>query len=294
MQCRTSTPRLLHSLPFSAKVGPSNPQPELGCSRDESNWQEWCATHPSCLRVALIAVAACMQATVCKCTGRGWRMNSTSTILDTTSAKVDLSVGGCRTSNLSLTGGRALINFKEPLRKFSPQPAAAPAADGTKTFGTLIRDSIAKAVPVHEVISTTTLPRLTPLCSQIMGLLEQEFPDVFYMSGQKLKESIESRVGRHAPVAHPLSSFVPPWDQPFEFTIDGSGAPSLWPRSIVLTGPAACGKTSLAKAQGDRPLVVHNGCLEALRYKAPCKLVANDSLITLGTSCLTARTKPLT
>ena len=83
-----------------------------------------------------------------------------------------------------------------------------------------------------------------------MGLLEQEFPDVFYMSGHRLKESIELRVGRHAPVAHPLSSFVPPWDQPLEFTIDGFGAPSLWPRSIVLSGPAACGKTSLAKAQG--------------------------------------------
>jgi hypothetical protein len=51
-------------------------------------------------------------------------------------------------------GGRALINSKEPLRKFSQQPAAAAAADGAKTFGTLIRDSIAKAVPADEVAAT--------------------------------------------------------------------------------------------------------------------------------------------
>ena len=78
----------------------------------------------------------------------------TSTTSDTTSAKVSLAVGSCRTSNLVVLGGRALINSKEPLRKFSQQPAAAAAADGAKTFGTLIRDSIAKAVPADEVAAT--------------------------------------------------------------------------------------------------------------------------------------------
>ena len=47
---------------------------------------------------------------------------------------------------------------------------------------------------MQHLIVRSLFPRL-----QIMSLLEQEFPDTFYMSGQQLRQSIDLRVGRHAP-----------------------------------------------------------------------------------------------
>ena len=42
--CRASTPRLQHTLPFPAQVETPDLEPKLGCPRHESDWEERCTS----------------------------------------------------------------------------------------------------------------------------------------------------------------------------------------------------------------------------------------------------------
>lgn len=113
--------------------------------------------------------------------------------------------------------------------------------------------SLKKNVEEHNCVDTA------------MELLWTIDPRVFMEKATIIKANLKLRIGEPPVVSpHPLSSFRPPWDTPFDFYVRDDGTPSSSRMSIVLYGASNTGKTVRALAEFERPLFITNSCVEQI------------------------------
>ena len=99
-----------------------------------------------------------------------------------------------------------------------------------------------------------------------MAALWEEDPAIYLVHAATIRSNLAG-VMPH-PVTRPaeLDSFLPPFDEHFNFRMDTEGDVSEWPRSIILAGRGGTGKTYRALAEYERPLLISHSNLEQLEH----------------------------
>ena len=124
----------------------------------------------------------------------------------------------------------------------------AKVPDKKRKWGDVVKDTIAE----------------TSSASAAMAALWEADPSIYLIHAHQIRSNLSTVLPHDVFQPAELESFVPPWNEPFNFCVDGNGELSTWPRSVVLCGPPATGKTYRALAEFARPLLVTNSCLESL------------------------------
>lgn len=100
---------------------------------------------------------------------------------------------------------------------------------------------------------------------EAMHQLYREYPNTYLMSQHLIRANLQTVVPPEVYRPRAVTEFIAPWNEPFNFHMDQDGNESPWRRSIVLYGPPRTGKTCRACAEFDRPFVVTNSNLDALK-----------------------------